>query len=129
MGELRAWLRRILECRLANSRRHFLEAEKRAAAREVPLAALPAGSRRDTGGPVCPSPSPSGHALRNELSQAMERALDRLPEHYRHAVVWRHQDRLSFEQIGQRMGCSPEAARKLWYRALGQLRRELGPLA
>jgi len=129
LAELKAWLRRILECRLANSHRHFLETKKRAAAREVPLPARPAGSGREASELVSPSPSPSGHALRNELLQAMESALDRLPDHYRQAVVWRHQEQLAFAEIGQRLNCSTEAARKLWNRAVHQLRRELESLA
>ena len=35
--------------------------------------------------------------------------------------------RVSFEDIGLRCGISAEAARKLWTRALGRLRKELGP--
>src|SRR5437870_3788558 len=43
-AELRAWLRAILECRLANVRRAYLATEKRAAAREVTLETLVARS-------------------------------------------------------------------------------------
>jgi RNA polymerase sigma-70 factor, ECF subfamily len=52
-------------------------------------------------------------------------AIDRLPEHYREVVVCHQRDRLTFEQIGRLRGISAEAARKLWTRALGRLRREL----
>lgn len=123
--ELLAWLRRILECRMANTRRSFLATEKRAIAREVPLAG---DDRFASEGPrelAGRSPSPSNHAIRNEWVQALEQALGRLPDHYRQVVVWRHQEQLAFEEIGRRLGGSTEAARKVWNRAIHQLRREL----
>jgi hypothetical protein len=44
---------------------------------------------------------------------------------YRQAVAWRHIEQLSWDEIGRRMNCSPDAARKIWSRAILQLRREL----
>ena len=40
-------------------------------------------------------------------------------------MVWRHQEQLSWDEIGRRMGCTADAARKVWSRAIQQLRREL----
>ena len=71
------------------------------------------------------APSPSNHAVRNEWNAALEQALTRLPEHYRQAVAWRHIEQLSWDEIGRRMSCSADAARKVWSRAIQQLRREL----
>jgi RNA polymerase sigma factor (sigma-70 family) len=70
-------------------------------------------------------PSPSNHAVRNEWNTDLERALTQLPEPYRHAVTWRHIEQLSWHEIGRRMGCTADAARKVWSRAIQQLRREL----
>jgi RNA polymerase sigma-70 factor (ECF subfamily) len=128
-GELRAWLRRILECRLANIRRSYLATEKRAATREVTLDYFAHESGLKLDALECRSPSPSNHALRCEWVEAVEEALDRMPGHYRQAVAWRHQEQLSWEEIGQRMSCTADAARKVWSRAIQQLRRELGKLA
>jgi len=128
-GELRAWLRRILECRLANIRRSYLATEKRAASREVTLDQFAVESGVKLEALECRSPSPSNHALRSEWVEAVEEALERMPEHYRQAVAWRHQEQLSWEAIGQRMSCTADAARKVWSRAIQQLRRELGKLA
>jgi RNA polymerase sigma-70 factor (ECF subfamily) len=127
--ELLTWLRRILECRLANTQRWYLATAKRAGAREVPLPA--AGSRRERNeeAMASPTPSPSNHAIRNEWTRALEQALARLPEHHRQTVVWRHQEQLSFPEIGRLLGCSAEAARKLWSRAVHQLKRELESLS
>ena len=127
-GELRAWLRRILECRLANIRRSYLATEKRAATREVTFREFvgESGVKIDT--LECRSPSPSNHAQHSEWAQAVENALERMPAHYRQAVSWRHQEQLSWDEIGRRMSCTADAARKVWSRAIQQLRRELGKL-
>jgi RNA polymerase sigma-70 factor, ECF subfamily len=124
-GEMRAWLRKILECRLANIRRSYLATEMRAPNRELTLDR----SAAESGGPIASlksrAPSPSNHAVRNEWNTALEQALTRLPEHYRQAVAWRHIEQLPWDEIGGRMGCTADAARKVWSRAIQQLRKEL----
>jgi DNA-directed RNA polymerase specialized sigma24 family protein len=40
-------------------------------------------------------------------------------------VAWRHIEQLSWDEIGRRMNCSPDAARKIRSRAILQLWREL----
>jgi RNA polymerase sigma-70 factor, ECF subfamily len=124
-AELRAWLRKILECRLANVRRTYLVTEKRAAGREVTLNSFQAEPGAGIESLKSRAPSPSDHAVRNEWITALDQALIRLPEHYRQAVTWRHLEQLSWEEIGRRMGSTADAARKVWSRATQQLRREL----
>ena len=124
-GEMRAWLRRILDCRLANIRRSYLATEMRAANRELTLDASQAGPGGLFGSLESPAPSPSKHAVRNEWNEALEQALLQLPERHRQAVAWRHQEQLSWDEIGRRLGCTADAARKVWSRAIQQLRREL----
>ena len=123
--EMRAWLRKILECRLANIRRSYLATEMRAADREVALDPFAAESGAVLGSLKSRAPSPSNHAVRHEWNTALEQALTRLPEHYRQAVASRHIEQLSWDEIGRRMNCSADAARKVWSRAIQQLRREL----
>ena len=65
--------------------------------------------------------------MRRERAAALMDALERIPEHYRRVVVWHQYDRLTFEEIGGRLGRSAESARKLWSRALIRLAKELGP--
>jgi RNA polymerase sigma-70 factor (ECF subfamily) len=127
-GEMRAWLRRILECRAANLRRGYLATEKRDAGREVALGRLLAGSHGNGDVLASRAPSPSNHAVRNEWTHLLDAALTRLPDHYRQAVIWRHQEELAWDEIGRRMSCSADAARKVWIRAIQQLRQELGGL-
>jgi RNA polymerase sigma-70 factor (ECF subfamily) len=126
--ELLAWLCRILACRAANMRRRFLKTQKRAGTRELPLDAIDAGENPQAPAIACKGPSPSEHAIGKELAAILEGALDRLPSHYRSAILWRQQEQLSFQEIGDRLGVTAEAARKHWSRAIVQLRRTLDAL-
>jgi RNA polymerase sigma-70 factor, ECF subfamily len=119
--EMRAWLRQILRNNLANFRRRFREADKRRLDREVSLDRSDRlGTRLEAGGD-----SPSLVAIRRETEAALNAALVRLPEHYRRAILLRHQEHRSFEEIGQDLGTSPEAARMVWARAIKRLRLEI----
>jgi RNA polymerase sigma-70 factor (ECF subfamily) len=122
-AELLAWLRQLLRRRLAKLRRRY-HTTKRRVAREV---ALDAGSSSaDPAGKVpADMPSPSGQAMEHEQDQALQEALQRLPDDYRRVIIWRYQEERSFEEIGQLLGRSPEAARKLWTRAIERLQQEL----
>ncbi len=124
-AELRTWLRRILECQLSNLRRSYLTTQRRAARREVAIETLMAGSDEQGDFMASRSPSPSNHAARSELTRALDRSLTRMPEHYRQVIAWRHHEQFSWDEIGRRMNCTADAARKVWSRAIQQLRREL----
>jgi RNA polymerase sigma-70 factor (ECF subfamily) len=122
-AELLAWLRRMLLNNLIDFRRLYWETAKRQANKEIPLAA---------GGSSCeqaPEPagselSPSRVAMKGEQAQAIAQALERLPEDYRQVLIWRQQEDLTFEVIGQRLNRSADAARKLWARAVERLQQE-----
>jgi RNA polymerase sigma-70 factor, ECF subfamily len=124
-AEVCAWLRRILECRLANVRRSYLATEKRATFREVAIDPLLAGLHAENQVLKSRALSPSDHAIRNEWNEALEQGLMRLPDRYREPVAWRHKEQLSWDEIGRRLGCTAEAARKVWTRGIQRLRREL----
>jgi RNA polymerase sigma-70 factor, ECF subfamily len=119
-GEWRSWLRAILTRSLAHHRRRYNATAKRQRGREVPIVS---GNSLD---PQSHDQTPSRELARRESEAALLSAMDRLPEHYREVVIWHHRERLQFEEIGRRKGISAEAARKLWTRALGRLRQELG---
>src|SRR5262249_32445428 len=110
--ELRAWLRRILLHNLGDLTRRYAETAKRDVAREVPIAAPSPGGPEP--GLVSPAESPSKQAAAHEQDEALRRALEQLPEEARQVIQWRNYDRCSFDEIGQRLGRSPEAARKVW---------------
>jgi RNA polymerase sigma-70 factor, ECF subfamily len=123
--ELLAWLRKILENNLAVFRRRYRGTRKRQVSLEVSF---------DAGGAAAPGPdwvsdsaSPSSAAAQREQAAALQSALGRIPEDYRRVIVWYQYDQHTFEEIGRRLDRSPEAARKIWSRALVRLTQELGP--
>jgi RNA polymerase sigma-70 factor (ECF subfamily) len=118
--ELRAWLRRILLNNLANFTRDFRETEKRRVGREVPLDDG-SGDR----GLVADQSTPSGQAMKDERADALLRALEQLPEDYRQVLRLRHEEELSFKEIAEVMGRSPQAVHKLWARAVERLQQDL----
>jgi RNA polymerase sigma-70 factor (ECF subfamily) len=61
----------------------------------------------------------------NDLRQAVRRALDRLPDRQRQAVVLRRYQGLGQREIAQAMGVSEGAVESLLSRAAETLRREL----
>jgi RNA polymerase sigma-70 factor (ECF subfamily) len=124
-AELIAWLRRILLNRLATEAERYTATEKRQIGREVAEGNLPAGKTIDDLSD--PGASPSARVLAQEQEEQLEKALAQLPEHYRQVIRWRNDERLTFGEIGQRLGSSEEAARKVWVRALEQLEDLLEP--
>jgi RNA polymerase sigma-70 factor (ECF subfamily) len=123
-AEFLAWLRCLLQHRLANFARRYRKTKKRGLDREVPL---PADDSSWSGPDNLPdnAPTPSREAMARERVEALERVLARLPADYRQVIGLRYQDELSFEEIGKIMERSADAVRKLWWRALGRLRDEL----
>jgi RNA polymerase sigma-70 factor (ECF subfamily) len=120
--ELLAWLCRIQKNNLLNVTRSFRGAQRRSVDREVGLSGLGAGSAI-----ACDTPSPSEHVSAGEEAAALTASLARLPERYQHVLRFRHEHSMTFGQIGAALGCTAEAARKLWARAVDRLQRELPP--
>jgi RNA polymerase sigma-70 factor, ECF subfamily len=123
-AELLDWLRKLLLHNLADFRRRYRGTKKRAMAREfVPV------SDRSLGDPhlqaIAHGSSPSELRIRHEELEAVERALERLPDDYRRVILYRYQDELPFDEVGRRMGRTANAVEKLWLRAIERLRREL----
>ena len=118
-----AWLRQVLLHNVGAFTRRFRATSKRAVGLEV---AIDGGlSAAGTNEPKAASNlSPSGVAIEHEQSSALRRALERLPEEYRRVVCLRFDEDRSFEEIGELTGRSPNAARKVWARAMERLRLE-----
>jgi RNA polymerase sigma-70 factor (ECF subfamily) len=114
--ELAHWLRTILHNHLKGAVRNFSR-EKRNNSREQPADSSLVHPRQL---------SPSAEALSREERELLDKALERLPDVYRHAIELRHAGNLSFQELGQRLGRSEEAARKVWARAVRKLQEELG---
>jgi RNA polymerase sigma-70 factor (ECF subfamily) len=124
-AELRAWLRRLLLNNVANFTRQYRDRAKREVAREVPLEA--GGSSHERGaGLAADTTSPSGQAVAREQAKALEQAIERLPPDYRQVLALRHEQKLTFAQIGEQMQRTANAARMLWLRAVERLQKEMG---
>jgi RNA polymerase sigma-70 factor (ECF subfamily) len=112
---------------LANFRRRYLATDKRRLDREV---ALPGTDSSSLGPKAVPAagPTPSAHAVHREQAQALQRALERLPEDYRRIIALRYDEHLSFDDIARILDRSANAVRKLWARAIARLQEEMeGP--
>lgn len=121
--ELFAWLREILRHNVVDAVRQFRDTLKRDTTRELSLASA---SVRRAGG-VIPerTRSPDGSAIRREEAAALNLALARLPPHHRQVLELRYWHGLSFVEMAPLLSRSPDAMRKLWYRAIERLNVEL----
>lgn len=63
--------------------------------------------------------------LRKERTQALYRAIHRLPEIEKEVVLYRMTGELSFRQIGEILGKSENWSRTVFYRAKQKIRKEL----
>lgn len=118
-ADLLAWLRQILRRNLANERRRHLRTVMRSIRREVALYAAASMQQPDTS--ECESEWPGTLAQSRERYEALHDAMTRLPERYRQVLQLHTQEEMTFAQIGGRLGCSAEAARKIWNRAVERL--------
>jgi RNA polymerase sigma-70 factor (ECF subfamily) len=122
-AELQAWLRQILLNHCRNLRQTYRDTQKRDVGRELALDGLSSivglGARPSTG-----QLSPSGCAIASEEAARVAQALSALPDDYQQVVRLRNWENLSFQVIGERLGRSADAARKLWGRAILQLGAE-----
>jgi RNA polymerase sigma-70 factor (ECF subfamily) len=116
LGELRAWLRGILLHELASFRRRY-QASCRDVARELPVESVVTGSAH----PATTDDTLDG-LIRAERVEAVSEAVARLPDDARAVLVLRVNQKLSFREIGERLGRSEDAVRKAFTRALDRLR-------
>ncbi len=121
-AEWLAWLRRILAHNAANFVRQYRGTEKRQSRREVALGS-PAGAFAD---PADNGESPSQHLLRKERELLVADALAKLSPDHREVIMLRNLQRLSFQEVAERMGRSRPATQMLWMRALQKLQEALG---
>lgn len=121
---MRAWLGKLLRDNVNDLRRRYKRSRKRAVAKECSIDGSEARdqidrhARRDV------------HALvtsleRNELRALLQELVDELSDVYRKVIQWRYVDRLSHLAIGDKVGRSEEAARKLCERATAELAKAI----
>ena len=63
--------------------------------------------------------------MADETDTHLRQALARLRPSYQRVIELRNRDRQTFAEIGVQMAISEERARRLWARAVEQLRRDI----
>lgn len=107
-----AWLWKLLKGNLNLVVRRYRATAKRRVDREE-VAGVEAEA---------PHSGPVSRAVRRERTKAVREAIERLEEPERSVIVWRFEQDLSYEEIGDKLGITPEAARKRCVRTLKELR-------
>ena len=111
---LMAWLARIAENEIRDQA-DFHGRQRRDAAQDVPLEDPVLGGLAER------IRSQATRLILDEEAERLERAMETLDEPHREVILLRKYEELSFEEIGRRMGRSPDACRMLLARALTAL--------
>jgi len=123
--EFLGWLRAILKNNVVDAVRRFQQSHKRAVSREVSLHLIVDRDRHGIAIESAGSRTPDRSAIRREEAARLADVLERIPARYRTLLRMRYWDGLTFAQIGARIERSEDATRKLWFRAVSCLNREL----
>ena len=117
-----AWLRRILAHNAADFVRRYRGTAKRQARREIPIRGT-RDSSMDAGAaePAADCPTPSQEFFRFDTELRVAAAMADLPPDYQEVIALRNLQRLSFNEVAQRMDRSRPAVQMLWMRAIRQL--------
>src|SRR5262245_39861848 len=114
-GSFAAWLKRILERKVLDEVRRHVESDKRDENRKVRLATEAERLAAATG-----QRTPSAEVLDAEESARVRAVVASLPADYATVMQLVHQEGLTLADAAARMGRSPDAARKLYRRALAR---------
>lgn len=117
-----AWLREVLRHNVVDAIRRYRDAQKRDPACETSLDGFRSREQRNLG---ALARRPEDSAIRREEAAVVNNILARLPPDYRRVLELRYWGGLTFVAIAPELGRSPEAVRKLWYRAIERLQHEL----
>lgn len=117
--EFKGWIRQILLNDIRNAHRHYAGTQQRQIDREI---------RMNDSQQLRPSlqdhnRTPQSEAMLNELALELEICLAQLSKSHQQVLRMRNWKELSFREIGDVLDCTPEAARKLWFRAFKRLRQ------
>lgn len=105
----------VLPWFIAIARRSFLDERRAAAVRAEDL------SRDGT----LPEPHPESPSVSSDLADALEKALDDLPEAYREAIILTKITGLSIAEAAEVLGSTPTAVKLRVHRGYNQLREQL----
>jgi RNA polymerase sigma-70 factor (ECF subfamily) len=112
-----SWLYRIA----LNLCRDWMRRERRAPVVQAPedVDLMELAAQRE------PSESIEDRVARRDLSRAVERAMARLPEEQRTAIILKEYQGLTFQEIADLIGCPLSTVKTRLYQGLTVLRREL----
>ncbi len=122
--KFRSLLARIIENVLRDQHDHH-NAQRRAAHRQK---SMPQDSILDLDGSLRSVTRPSEHAMRSERESWVRLAMELLPPDDRKVVLLRSWHELPFEDIAKEFGCTVDAARMRFNRALPKLARKIEEL-
>jgi RNA polymerase sigma-70 factor (ECF subfamily) len=120
-----AWLRKILSHNAADFVRRYRGTAKRAAGREVPFRDPDDSLARGAPEPAADQPTPSQEFLQLDTELRVTAALSTLPADYQEVILLRNLQRLSFNEVAERMDRSRPAAQMLWMRAIRKLQETM----
>lgn len=116
-GELLGWLRTILVNDIRSARRNFRGTQKRQIDLERSIDAEPTHGQALVDHQL----TPRSTAIQEEEARLLRESLARLSEDHRQVLDLHDWQQKSFVEIGEIMGRSPDATRKLWTRAIIKL--------
>lgn len=115
-AEMRAWLKQIVLHNFIDEQRRYTDTQSRNLQRERPMETLV--------NPLITGPSDGGSKKmrQSEDLQQLTRALQRLPPRQQRVVEGRRRFGYTYQQIADQLEITEGAARKLWSRAIKQLK-------
>jgi RNA polymerase sigma-70 factor (ECF subfamily) len=120
-----AWLRKILAHNAADFVRRYRGAAKRAAVREVPFRDPAESHAPGAPEPAADQLTPSQEFLQLDTELRVTAALAELPPDYQEVIMLRNLQRLSFNEVAERMDRSRPAVQMLWMRAIRKLQEKM----
>ena len=121
-GEWLAWLKQILKHNATDYIRRYKGTAKRRIQREVPMEVPRHGSSLFRIDPSDPGDTPSQLVMQHENEIQLAEAVSRLAEDHQQVILLRNVQRMSFNEVAERMERSRPAVQMLWLRALKNLK-------
>jgi RNA polymerase sigma-70 factor, ECF subfamily len=121
--ELRRWLLSILDHKIGNVQKSFFGTARRDVSREQRLNWGDESGRVEQLRVAAAGESPSGILISRENQDALQQALEMLPDDHQTVIRLRVEQDLPFAEIGQRMDRSEAAVQQLYLRAVMSLKR------
>lgn len=123
-GEFRMWMRQILLHYIASVGRRYRQASSRDIGREINLDGLEIWEEANIQ-LVADDTPPVACVEREANARQLRHALGKLSMTHQRVLIFRSVEEMPFSQIGDQLGISEDAARKLWVRAVAALQREV----